>query len=132
MCAAVQQNYAAWAAGFAPAAMGNPGRPELAEQFAAGLASLRPDIALATMRVIFQLDRRADLPKVRPRTWILQSSRDIAVPQSVGRYLQQRIAGSHYQELDAEGHFPHISAPQAVNQAIQIALDNNERSRPDR
>jgi sigma-B regulation protein RsbQ len=120
--AMVQENYGAWVGGFAAAAMGNPGRPDLTHGFAASLLALRPDIALSTMKVIFQSDHRADLAKLSIPAWVLQSTKDIAVPMSVGAYLHENIAGSRYIELEAEGHFPHLSAPDAVNREIAKAL----------
>jgi sigma-B regulation protein RsbQ len=123
--AMVQENYGAWVGGFAPAAMGNPGRPDLTQGFAASLLALRPDIALSTLKVIFQSDHRADLAKMLLPTWVLQSTKDIAVPLAVGRYLQTNLLDSRYIELEAEGHFPHLSAPSAVNQEIAKVLSTH-------
>lgn len=117
-------NYYAWASGFAPLAMGNPDRPELATEFANTLSAVRPDIAQAVIRVIFQSDHRADLPKLQVPTWILQSNNDIAVPIEVGQYLKDRIPHSQLKHLSAQGHFPHMSSPAEVTEAISSAISH--------
>ncbi len=111
-------NYQAWISGFAPIAMGNPERPELADVFAATLMAIRPDILIAVARLIFQSDHRADLPTHPIPTLIVQSRDDIAVPVEVGEYLAQHIPHAELDIIDARGHFPHVSAPAAVIKAI--------------
>ena len=112
-------NYYAWVSGFSSAAMGNPQRPELSMQFADTLAAIRPDIALAVAKVIFASDVRAQLPKLQKETLLIHSQNDIAVPDAVAHYLHKNIAGSKLLHVNAEGHFPHISAPQEIIKAIQ-------------
>lgn len=119
---AMSSNYYAWASGFAPIAMQNPEKPELATEFASTLSEIRPDIAQAVARVIFQSDHRADLPKLTVPTFILQSSNDIAVPMQVGQYMAAEIPKSQYIPIDATGHLPHLSAPDTVSRAIATCL----------
>jgi sigma-B regulation protein RsbQ len=116
---AMETNYYAWVGGFAPAAMTYPDKPELADGFAATLTEIRPDIAQSVSRTIFQSDYRSELPKLKLPTLIIQSSNDIAVPQAVGEYLHKNIAGSKLVQVSATGHFPHISAPGQVIEAIR-------------
>src|ERR687885_2703497 len=120
--AAMSSNYYAWASGFAPLAMGNPDKPELAIEFANTLAAIRPDIAQAVARMIFQSDHRAELPRLSVPTVILQSSDDIAVPPEVGKYMAQKIPHSKLIPIPATGHLPHISAPDVVTHAIASCL----------
>jgi sigma-B regulation protein RsbQ len=116
---AMSNNYFAWVSGFAPAAMGNPNNPKLAENFANTLSAIRPDIAQSVARVIFQSDHRHDLPKLNIPTLLLQSQKDIAVPLEVAEYLNKHIKDSTMKVVDAEGHFPHISAPAEIIREIQ-------------
>lgn len=120
--AAMSSNYYAWVSGFAPIAMGNPEKPELALEFANTLGAIRPDIAQAVARVIFQSDHRAELPRLTLPTTILQASDDIAVPIEVGQYLADKIADSQLIHIQARGHLPHISAPDVVTHAIASCL----------
>ena len=116
--AAMSTNYYAWASGFAPIAMGNPDKPELATEFANTLSAIRPDIAQAVARMIFQSDHRDELPRLNVPTVILQSSNDIAVPFQVGEYMNHKIPHSKFIPIAATGHLPHISAPDVVTRAI--------------
>lgn len=120
--AAMSANYYAWASGFAPLAMGNPERPELGAEFARTLSAVRPDIAIAVAKVIYQSDLRAKLPHLRVPTVILQASDDIAVPPNVGQYMADRIPQSRFLSIPARGHLPHISAPDTVTRAIASCL----------
>jgi sigma-B regulation protein RsbQ len=119
----MQTNYYAWASGFAPLAMRNDDRPELAENFAATLQSLRPDIALAVLRMAMQCDLRKLLTALRLPTLIIQSHHDIAVPMAVGDYLHAHIPGSQLKVVEASGHLPHVSAPGEVIAAIREFLN---------
>ncbi len=122
LLAAMTMNYQAWASGFAGLAMGNKERPELAAEFAATLSAVRPDIAISVSRLIYHSDHRADLPRVKKPTLIIQSKSDIAVPLEVGEYMAMHIPHAELSVMDTQGHFPHISAPQAVLEAIHSFL----------
>lgn len=122
--AAMSSNYYAWASGFAPLVMGNPDQPELATEYASMLSAIRPDIAQAVAKVIFQSDHRADLPRLKIPTAILQSNNDIAVPPEVGRYMADKIPNSQLISISAQGHLPHLSAPNLVTSAIASCLVN--------
>jgi sigma-B regulation protein RsbQ len=120
----------AWAGGFALQAMNTPEMPELAQEFAQTLSSMRPDIALATARFIFESDLRAELPRLQTPTLILQSGGDIAVPDEVGLYMARHIPLAQLARIDAKGHLPHLSSPRAVNQAIEDFLAHRAPREP--
>lgn len=116
---AMSNNYFAWVSGFSVAAMANPDRPQLSESFARTLSAIRPDVAQSVARVIFQSDHRSILSMINTPTLLLQTKHDIAVPQEVAIYLHHNIANSELVIIDAEGHFPHISAAKEVAECIQ-------------
>lgn len=117
--AAMSSNYYAWASGFfAPLIMGNPERPELVTEYANTLTAMRPDIAQATIGVIFQSDYRAELERLSVPTLIVQSSDDAAVPPEVGQYMAAKIPKSQLVNIPAKGHLPHFSAPEEVNKVL--------------
>lgn len=124
--AAMQGNYQAWASGFSALVAANPDQPGLAANFAATLHSLRPDIALAVARTIFQSDHRMALPQVQHPVLLVHTQEDVAVPAAVATYMQSHIAGSKLLTIDAMGHLPHCSAPEAVIAAIQPFISNNQ------
>jgi len=119
---AMTSNYYAWVSGFSAMAMANPDKKELGEQFAATLSAIRPDIALAVSKIIYESDVRSELPKLHKEVLLLQTQQDIAVPSAVAQYLNQHIAGSKLEYLDATGHFPHISAPNEVIKHVKAFI----------
>jgi sigma-B regulation protein RsbQ len=121
---AMGRDYLGWANGFAPLAMANRDRPALGEAFARSLGALRPDIAQSVARAIFESDHRARLGQVEVPTLILQSRHDVAVPVQVGEYLARHLRRSRLVLLEAEGHLPHLSAPDQVTAAILEGLSD--------
>lgn len=115
-------NYYAWVSGFSAAVMSNPEQPELGESFAKTLAVIRPDIALGVAKVIFESDIRSELGKLEKQTLLIQSQEDIAVPAAVAVYLNEHITGSVLKQVNAKGHFPHISAPDEIISAIKAFI----------
>lgn len=111
--------YPDWVESFAPLAMGNPDRPHLARYLADSLKAIPPSQALTVLYSIFQSDHRADLRKVALPVLILQSRDDVAVPMAVAEYLHREIRGSRLAVVEASGHFPHLSAPQAIIDAVR-------------
>ena len=98
----------------APVIMGNPERPELAEELANSFCRTDPAIARAFARATFLSDNRADLAKVAVPTLILQCSRDAIAPAEVGAFVHAQIPGSTLVTLAATGHCPQLSAPEAT------------------
>ena len=66
-----------------------------------------------------QSDHREDLPRLRVPTLVVQSTGDLVVPMSVGEYMAKKIPHAEYLAIEASGHFPHASAPEATSQAIR-------------
>lgn len=111
-------NYLGWSAVMAPTIMGNPHRPELGEELAGSFCRTDPEIAQVFARTTFLSDNRADLAGVRLPTLVAQCSSDAIAPPEVGAYVHARIAGSELITLDATGHCPQLSAPEATAAAI--------------
>jgi sigma-B regulation protein RsbQ len=103
----------------APLIIGNPERPELAEELTNSFCRTDPEIAKAFARVTFMSDNRADLAGVKARTLILQCSEDIIAPSEVGDYVHRHIAGSKLVTMNATGHCPNLSAPAETIAAIR-------------
>jgi sigma-B regulation protein RsbQ len=115
----LEDNHLGWSAAMAPAIMGNPDRPELAEELTNSFCRTDPDLAKAFARVTFTSDNRLDLPKVKQPTLILQCSEDIIASEKVGAYVHDSIPGSRLVQLEATGHCPNLSAPDEVVAAIR-------------
>jgi sigma-B regulation protein RsbQ len=119
---ALDSNHLGWSTQMAPVIMGNPERPELAEELTNSFCRTDPDIARQFARVTFLSDNRADLPGVAVPTLVLQCSEDVIAPEVVGRFVHASIPGSTFTQLRATGHVPHLSAPEETTAAIRAFL----------
>lgn len=107
----MESNFVAFAHAFAPIAIKNPERPELAAALEQRLCSGDIDIAKRWARVIFLSDHRADLSKVHVPTLIMQCADDTIVPAFVAEYMHAQMARSTLRFMRATGHCPHLSQP---------------------
>jgi sigma-B regulation protein RsbQ len=113
------ENPIGWAMAMGPVIMGNPGRPDLAEELTNSFCRTDPGIARAFAGVTFRGDNRADLAGVTARTLILQCSEDVIAPPQVGAFVRVHIKDSTMVVLQATGHCPNLSAPEEVIHAIK-------------
>lgn len=118
----LSSNYLGWSMTMAPAFMANEHNPELAKELELSFCKVDPLIAHHFAQVIFLSDFRAELSKIRTRTLILQPQEDVVVPVAVGEYVHRSIPNSRLVILDATGHYPHLSAPGEVIQAVKQFL----------
>jgi sigma-B regulation protein RsbQ len=115
----LENHYVEWSATMAPAIMGNPEHPHLAQELTDSFCRMDPAIAREFARVTFTSDSRADLPLVTRPSLILQCSEDAIAPVEAGAYVHGAIPGSTLAVLKATGHCPHLSAPSEVVSAIR-------------
>ena len=114
-------NFQAWAAGFVPMVVGVPNQP-VVDEFSRTLFMMRPDIAQAMARVIFQSDMRALMPRLQCTVHIVQPRKDMAVPMQVAEWMQDRIRHATLNMIETEGHVPHISEPEIVLEVLKQRL----------
>lgn len=114
----LDSNYLGWSEAMAPVIMGNPQRPELGQELTNSFCRTDPKIASVFARATFLSDNRDDLAKVTVPTLVLECSQDAIAPREVGAYVNQHIVGSELVTLDAVGHCPQLSAPEATAEAI--------------
>jgi sigma-B regulation protein RsbQ len=112
-------NYLGWSRAMAPVIMGTPDRPELGEELANSFCRTDPEIAAAFARATFLADNRRDLDRVRIPSLVLQCSDDAIAPRPVGEYVAERLPEGRFVLLDAVGHCPNLSAPEATIAAIR-------------
>lgn len=120
--AAATQNYPGWRASFASAAMANPDRPELGRYFTDCLKAYPPERLLTVLYSVLQTDYRQEIGQLDIPTLILQSRNDLFVRLATAEYLRSQIKHSVLQLIDADGHFPHLSAAQQVIGAMRSFL----------
>ncbi|MFE6827912.1 alpha/beta fold hydrolase [Streptomyces sp. NPDC057690] len=114
----LESNYLGWSAAMAPVIMGNPDRPELGDELRNSFCATDPDMARVFARTTFLSDSRDDLKSVRVPTLVLECTQDAIAPREVGAFVHRSIPGSTLITLDAIGHCPQLSAPEATNEAI--------------
>ncbi|KAH9610703.1 hypothetical protein KSS87_001494 [Heliosperma pusillum] len=119
---AMEANYAAWVNGFAPLSVGAD-VPTAVQEFSRTLFNMRPDISLFACRTVFKCDFRGVLGLVKVPCFIIQTAKDMSVPESVATYMKDHLGGkSVVIMLNTEGHLPHLSAPGLLAQALWRAL----------
>jgi sigma-B regulation protein RsbQ len=119
---ALESNYLGWSSNMAPAIMGAPDQPELAQELTNSFCRTDPDIAKHFARVTFLSDHRADLPKLQAPTLILQCSDDVIAPMEVGEYMARTLPNATLRVIENVGHCPHLSAPGASVAAMEDFL----------
>lgn len=117
-----QDNYAQWANGFAPAMVGAANPHLSAEAFTQQLLSLRPDIVHTILSAALLSDHRADMRQLLTPCYVIQTVLDNAVPRTAARALAELGRARRYTEIPTQGHLPHITAPDVVNQVLLNCL----------
>lgn len=114
----LEQNFLGWSRAMAPVIMGTPDRPEPQDELADTFCRTDPECARVFARTTFLSDNRADLPWIPLPTLVLECSQDAIAPREVGAYVHAHVPGSQLVTLDATGHCPHVSAPDATASTI--------------
>jgi sigma-B regulation protein RsbQ len=114
----LESNYLGWSAIMAPVIMGNPDRPELGDELTNSFCRTDPAVARVFARATFLSDNRADLALVSVPTLVVQCRHDAIAPPEVGDFVQAQVPGSRLVTLEATGHCPQLSAPEATGDAI--------------
>ncbi|MCM2410764.1 alpha/beta fold hydrolase [Streptomyces sp. RKAG290] len=114
----LESNYLGWSASMAPVIMGNADRPELGQELTTSFCATDPAMARIFARTTFLSDSREDLKTVTVPTLVLECTQDVIAPREVGAYVRDAIPGSRLVTLEATGHCPHLSAPEATAGAI--------------
>lgn len=118
----LDNNHLGWSMAMAPVIMGNPGKPELAEELTNSFCHTDPEIAKHFARTTFLSDARHTLGDVTIPTLILQCSNDVIAPLEVGQYVHENIPGSKLVIMEATGHCPNLSAPEETIAAIKAFI----------
>lgn len=84
---------------------------------------MRPEVAFTLAKTVFLIDYRDMLEKVTTPCCIIQTKNDIVVPNSVPKYMQNKIKGETKVEIiDTEGHFPQLTAHHKFVEVIDASL----------
>jgi pimeloyl-ACP methyl ester carboxylesterase len=123
----MKSDYAAWVSGFAPLAVGVD-EPSVVKEFSRTMMNMRPEIALAVARTIFESDMRSILSDVKTPCSIIQTAKDIVVPMAVPYHMQGSLGGkmNSVDLLDEDGHLPQLTHPGLLLQAFKRVLEGSE------
>jgi sigma-B regulation protein RsbQ len=102
----------------APVIMGTPDRPELQDELTDTFCRNDPMRARVFARTTFLSDNRADMARIPVPTLVIECTTDAIAPRDVGAYIHEQLRDSRLVTLDASGHCPHVSAPDATAEAI--------------
>ncbi len=114
----MELNYLGWSQAMAPVIMGNADRPELRDELEASFCRTNPAYARVFARATFLSDNRLDLPRIPVPTLVIECVDDVIAPRSVGAYVHRHVPDSRLVTLDASGHCPHVSDPDATASSI--------------
>ncbi|KAL0452920.1 UNVERIFIED_CONTAM: putative esterase KAI2 [Sesamum latifolium] len=120
----IQSDFSGWVKSFVPKAIGVNDRAAIAE-FEGSLGRLKPETALSAARSVFLTDNRNVLPHVHVPTTIIQSEKDIIVPESVAFYMKRRVgvgAAAKAIILKTQGHFPQLTVPNLLFRVLKQTL----------
>jgi len=124
MLTSLGRDYRSWSSRMAPLFMANPERPELSTELIESFRRTDATIAGDLASTMFRSDLREELPLVTTRSLILQCAGDCMAPALVGQYIHRQIQHSKLVMMNAQGHFPQLSAP---NHAVAAISDFLER-----
>jgi sigma-B regulation protein RsbQ len=119
---ALDSNHMGWSMTMGPVIMGNPEREELAEELINSFCRTDPEIANHFARATFLSDYRGILSQISIPALILQCSRDVIAPLTVGEFMHQQMPNSKLVVMQATGHCPNLSAPEETIAAIKNFL----------
>lgn len=105
----MEKNYFGWANYLAPLVMQNADRPDLSRDLERSFCSLDQGFARDFARVTFLADHRHDLPLVTTPALLIQSRDDLMVPAAAAEYLCRHLPACTLQQIEAIGHYPHVS-----------------------
>ncbi|OWM66006.1 hypothetical protein CDL15_Pgr015432 [Punica granatum] len=108
----IESDYTAWALAF-PSLNADPNNPASVDKLQKCLLRMRPEVALPLAKTVFYSDYRDILGKVSVPCHIMNTTKDIVVPNSVALYMQRQIGAgkSTMDMIEIDGHFPQMTAP---------------------
>ncbi|MCL5043226.1 MAG: alpha/beta hydrolase [Gammaproteobacteria bacterium] len=118
----MERNYFEWAGYLAPVAIGNDAPQAVTDALRQSFLDADPEVSRRFARSTFMSDIRARLQGVTVPTLILYSEEDVIVPAGVIDYLASALPDCQTRKLNATGHYPHMTHPQEVADAIREGI----------
>ncbi|GLJ04918.1 hypothetical protein SUGI_0006450 [Cryptomeria japonica] len=115
----IKTDYVAWVSSFASQVVGVDD-PYIVKEYITTIKNMKPEIALAVAKTIFESDLRSILCEVKSPCSIIQTRKDIAVPTAIPYYMQGSLGGdmNTVYVLDIDGHLPQLTSPEMLVQVF--------------
>ena len=121
----MESSFYNWAQAFASAVVDAKDPPSV-DMFSKCLQRMRPEFAVPVAKTVFYSDERDVLEKVMTPCIIVQTTRDVVVPNSVAYYMQEKIKGKSTVEIiETDGHFPHLTAHLQLLDVLTAVMNFN-------
>jgi sigma-B regulation protein RsbQ len=121
----MDKNYIGWANYLAPLVMGTANGAQLVGELSGSFCSTDPIIAKNFANATFFSDYRHILPDLSCPVLLIQSASDALANVNVGEYMEQQIAASRLEVIDAEGHCLHMTHPNEIMPSVLGFLSDN-------
>lgn len=118
----MDRNLLGWANFLAPLVMDPQNPAELTQELRASLCASDPYITRRFAMTTFLSDTRPEVPRVPVPSLLIQCRHDAIAPPSAAHWLQQHLPRNTVEVLDAAGHCPHMTHPQATIDAMRRYL----------
>jgi len=121
----MDKNYIGWSEYFSSLLMQQAEAKEVEDELDRSFCSTDPHIMREFAEATFFSDYRDVLPDVLTPVLLVECRHDIIAPMAVTRYVEDHLPDATLTVLDAAGHCPHLSHPEATKAAIQTYLDDS-------
>jgi sigma-B regulation protein RsbQ len=120
------QGIQAWSMAMAPVIMGQADRPDLSLRLSSSFCRQDPSIAVRWARATFLSDVRTAVPRLTVPLELLQTREDALVPPGVTTWMLRQLPRGRIWSLQANGHCPHVSAPDEVAATIRSCVSGHD------
>jgi len=118
----IDHNLVGWASFLGAAVAGPDAAKQVTDELKASFCALDPYIARRFAMVTFLADNRADLANLQQPALVLRVAEDAIAPRCVGELVHDHLSRSHKVVLDASGHCPHMTHPEATTAVLREFL----------
>jgi sigma-B regulation protein RsbQ len=113
----MELNFVSWASSFAALAAGPD--TEAAKQLYECFCNTDPRVIRTFAKITLEVDLRPQLSQFKGPSLIIQCLQDVLAPVGVGQFMQRQMVDSQLEVLDIQGHIPHLTHPEWVEQRLR-------------
>lgn len=118
----MELDFQGWARALAPKVMDQPDNPALTQELVFSFSRENAELTRRFAEATFMSDHRAHLGECKVPTVVLQAKADVVVPLAAARFLADHVPRARLEIMDVRGHYPQLSAPGIVIDAIERFL----------